>query len=524
MKILTKTKINDKNINKNKILLNININRKEIEIENEEIENNNDNDNDNDNINEEIENNINDNNNDNDNDEIENNINDNNNDEIENNINDNDEIKNNINDNDNDNDNINEEIENINNDNDNDEIENNINDNNNDNEEIEIKIENINNNEEIEIKIENINDNDNDNDDNEEIENINDNEKLSKKEYKKCDINDGCVNNVLDLNKNICIVDLSYMTFTRFFAIRRWYEIKIKIDKPEWKIPDTYDWMKDIVFMEKFDKLFFEKLIKLCKNKNIPMHNIIFTSDCKHVNNWRVNTNNKYKDTRKDSHVKNKFNNFDIFPYVRNKLIRELQEETRNIILYQHNLEADDLIAIIVEYLKSKQYSKKILIMANDKDYIQLCNSQIDCCDLSGKSLADRILKDFRSGKEYLIYKILFGDVSDNITSCYFSKLFLKEAGINTNKPFVKANNTNIRKIFNNSSCYSLIEDYLEYSRDINKNYTKEQLNDKWFNKLEIFNIITKENLFLYNSKMIDFANIPLDYKTKLLNVLHSLF
>jgi len=340
------------------------------------------------------------------------------------------------------------------------------------------------------------------------------------KTYKK---NIECKNNVIDLTKNICIVDLSYMTFTRFFAIRRWYEIKMKTDKPEWKIPDNYNWMEDNIFMDKFNKLFFEKLFELCNKRNIPLHNIIFATDCNHCQNWRLIYLSSYKETRKESHIRNKFHNFDIFPYVRVNLLGELQEESRNIILKDDNLEADDLIALTIEYLKSKNYNNLITIIANDKDYIQICNSNIDCCDLTGKSLSNRILNEFTNASEYLIYKILFGDISDNLLPCYLSNKFIKEAEIKTKKDFIKASPSNIKKIFASNNCKKLLIDYLEYSRDVNI-MSLEELIIKWNNKIKIFEIITKDKQFEKNAKMIDFQNIPNEFKSRTFSLLQQLF
>lgn len=337
--------------------------------------------------------------------------------------------------------------------------------------------------------------------------------------YKK---NLDCLNNVIDLNNNICIVDLSYMTFTRFFAVRRWYEIKMKTDRPDWKIPDNYNWTEDKIFMEKFDKLFFHKLFKLCQNKNIPIHNIIFTIDCKHSNNWRVLSKETYKETRKDSHIKNKFHNFDIFPYVRHNLIKELQEESRNIVIKHDNLEADDLVAIIIEHLKYKNYNKNIIIMSYDKDYVQLCDEQIICSDLNGKSLSHKIFETFKNGKEYLIYKILFGDISDNIKPCYISKEFLKICGIKTQKQYIKGTLNVINKLINNTTGYPLLEKYLEYSRDINV-LNENDLYNKWSDKINILHNITKNRQFEHNAKLIDFQNIPINYKLNIFEILKNL-
>lgn len=334
-----------------------------------------------------------------------------------------------------------------------------------------------------------------------------------------CNINDKCCNNILELNKNICIVDLSYMTFTRFFAVRRWYEIKYSKDKPDWKIPDTHNWLEDKEFMEKFDKLFFEKLFKLCASRHIPKHNIIFVIDCRHKDNWRVIKKDDYKGTRKDSHEKNKFYSFDIFPYVRNILIKELQEESRNIVFKQPNLEADDVIACLVKYLRtSKQYTQNITIITTDKDYFQLCNDKTQCFDLSGKNVSTPVISNFTNSQEYLLYKILLGDPSDNIPPCYFTKSFLTTANINTKKPKLKATNTTITKVFTDISSKKLLLDYLEYVRDL-KTMTEDELKAKWLHKYDVFEVITENKQFESNARMIDFDNIPLEYVNKVNNL-----
>ena len=340
------------------------------------------------------------------------------------------------------------------------------------------------------------------------------NSNLERSNSSKCKINLECKTNILELDKNICIVDLSYMTFTRFFAVRKWYEIKSAKEKPDWKIPDTHDWMNDIEFMDKYNKLFFEKLFHLCYKQKIPRHNIIFVSDCKHKDNWRVVSKASYKCTRKDSHDKNKFYNFNIFPYVRDNLIKELQEEGRNIVLHHSNLEADDVIACLVKYINNKKkYNKSITIITTDKDYFQLCNSKVACYDLSGKCVSSKVLTEFVNAKEYLLYKVLLGDVSDNIPACYLSKEFLATANYITKKPYLKASKGLITKLFLNNSCKQLLLEYLNYVYDINiSKLTEDELKYKWLEKYDIFDYITKDKQFESNAKFIDFNNIPVNY------------
>ena len=106
---------------------------------------------------------------------------------------------------------------------------------------------------------------------------------------------------------------------------------------------------------------------------------------------------------------------------------------------------------------------------------------------------------------------------------CMFSQKFLKEAGVNTKKDFLKATATNIKKVFAKEDCYNLLMDYLEYARDIH-NMTPEELSNKWYNKENVFHIITQDRQFEANARMIDFANIHNEYKTRMLTVISKLF
>jgi 5'-3' exonuclease len=359
-----------------------------------------------------------------------------------------------------------------------------------------------------------------------------------------CNRNLDCMHNMVSLDNNICLVDLSYMIFTRFFAIRKWYEIKYNKDKPDWKIPNNHNWLEDDEFMTKYHKLFFEKLFDLCYKNNIPNYNIIFIMDCRHNNNWRVKLQNDYKGTRKDSHEKNRFFSYGIFDYVKNKLITELQEESRNIVMNTNNLEADDVIACLVTYFKNRKYKKNITILTSDKDYFQLCNSKkINCFDLSGKNISYNTLKNFNNNAlDYLIFKILIGDPSDNIPSCYVSKEFLKMANINTNKKYLKCSKIIIEKILKVENCKKILIDYIYYIRDIKtiipysiNNEVNEvmevnevnkvmEVKDKWCDKIYMFHSIIENKQFESNAVLIDFENIPLKYRNDINELFDKLF
>lgn len=80
------------------------------------------------------------------------------------------------------------------------------------------------------------------------------------------------------------------------------------------------------------------------------------------------------------------------------------------------NLEADDVISYISTELFNSE--SKIYIMSSDKDFLQLVNENIYIWSPTKKKMydADSILSEFGvSNKNFLMYKKLIGDSSDNI-------------------------------------------------------------------------------------------------------------
>ena len=68
--------------------------------------------------------------------------------------------------------------------------------------------------------------------------------------------------------KNIILVDTSYTNFHRFYATLRWYSFANKEEYKE-NIKDNkdYDFTKDKIFIEKYEKMYIESLKKLVGNK-----------------------------------------------------------------------------------------------------------------------------------------------------------------------------------------------------------------------------------------------------------------
>jgi 5'-3' exonuclease len=308
----------------------------------------------------------------------------------------------------------------------------------------------------------------------------------------------------IDFTKNICLVDLSYLTYTRYFAVRGWY-YKAHPDKV---IPDDYNWTQDAVFMSKFHNLFTRKLQAICKMKAIPLSNLVFGIDCRHVDNWRTNTQTTYKETRKDSHTKNNFRNFDIFPYIRKTVIRSMQEQYGNLVIKHKNLEADDVIALFVKYLDKRDYKGQVFILANDKDYIQICNHRIQLIDLNCKPVSALILGPVMTGQEYLITKVLCGDVSDNIPACYLSRDMVAKAGQKCGRQYLKATPQVVQVLMGHPVTKPILMDYLAACR------SRTPTEYAW---------MTKDAQFEANVRMADFQMIPQEHVANFEGILAQL-
>ena len=329
-----------------------------------------------------------------------------------------------------------------------------------------------------------------------------------------CLLNNEGHSHKVDFSKNIAIVDFSYFVYCRFFAIRTWYYKAF----PEKEIPNGYDWTKDVVFMEKFTNLLTKKLFILCNKKCIPKENIIYVLDCRHNNNWRVINDKDYKGTRLASHTRNKFHNFNIFDIVKRTTLVKLQNKYSNLVFYQKHLEADDLVGILCNYLTSNRnvlnFQGDINIIANDKDYIQLCQNKTHLFDLNGKPVSSLILDSDLSCTDFLIIKIMIGDPSDNIPCCYVSKDFIKTCGIKPpTRHYIKANFKLVKLLLNNKYGKSILHNFLMFCRQKNTR-----------NISRLFMDITRGNQFIKNANAIDFQNIPDEYFTEVYNLYQTCF
>jgi len=259
----------------------------------------------------------------------------------------------------------------------------------------------------------------------------------------------------IDINNNypIILIDCSYYIFRRYFATKKWFKFKdIEIDPVNIENND--------IFLETIKKHFNNDIKKIIKKYKTIIDNIYFCLDCPRENIWRNDLYTDYKSGRVQS---NQFNKkiFDIF-------INKFDISIPMIGL--NKLEADDVVAIIHKNIRNYN-NKKIIIITNDNDYIQLYDDYTEIVNMNFKNI---ILRNKEiSINNYLISKILLGDKVDNI------------------KKIGKINKNDIKEIFKNNN----LNDWLQLN-NLNKEYEK-------------------------NMKLIDFNYIPVELINNLLKTIN---
>jgi len=174
---------------------------------------------------------------------------------------------------------------------------------------------------------------------------------------------------------------------------------------------------KNEEFIGFFKKHFLQDLVKLKKKWSSISENIIFCKDCSRDTIWRNDHHNNYKGTR----VVGKTFNGEIFPVFYNII----QKEYKWLCLPQ--LEADDIAYLVVNHLlplstntntdtniSNYDFNKKIIIITNDNDYLQMRRPRLEIYNLIGNGI--NLETRSKGTAEYdLLLKVIMGDISDNI-------------------------------------------------------------------------------------------------------------
>ena len=207
----------------------------------------------------------------------------------------------------------------------------------------------------------------------------------------------------------IMFVDTSYLSFYRFFATKRW----LHFSQPELDTKNI-EWDKCVPFMEKYESMYMKSLQRFIKKFNVPYQNIIFAKDCKRCDIWRNDLFSQYKGTREASN-KN-FTGGLVFKHTHAKILPEIEEKFNCKLMKIERAEADDIIAVCKNNIRSQTPERKVVIITSDTDYVQLLDDFTEIYTLSNSSLRKK-----STGNHDLdvFIKTIRGDKSDNIPSCF---------------------------------------------------------------------------------------------------------
>ena len=234
----------------------------------------------------------------------------------------------------------------------------------------------------------------------------------------------------------------SWIFKTRKYILSRTYDNNL--------IDENYEWVDNTNFTRllKQNAIYslniFKKRLKLYgKNSKIYFVRDSFYSSDKEDDNWRKNITQSYKE--KDDNKKGKVTHChsilktsDIFNYVYTNILPELEKKFKLFSLKIDGYEADDIIAVIT---KKYYIDNNIYIITSDHDFLQLFKYPSVyiyspyCDNLESKiventdyyeewqkyNIIDIKIRE-QLANRFLLKKIIKGDKSDNIKSCFYRK------------------------------------------------------------------------------------------------------
>ena len=198
----------------------------------------------------------------------------------------------------------------------------------------------------------------------------------------------------LNNDKPIVLIDCSYYIFHRYYATTRWFKFRGVDIEPQQLSQE---------FIEAFTDHYHKDIDKIVKKFKTIKSNIYMCIDCLRCDIWRNEYCLNYKGTRIHTDSFNR----DIFDIFKTKITDITQ------IQFKH-MEADDVVAIIHKQIRNIKPFKKIVIITNDNDYLQLFDDNTEIVNLNKfKNISDRNTE--QDIEQHVIMKCLMGDKSDNI-------------------------------------------------------------------------------------------------------------
>ena len=239
-------------------------------------------------------------------------------------------------------------------------------------------------------------------------------------------------------NKILVVCDQSYFEYYVLFgAVNKFMKRKPDEAKMLIKAPEDTDQsnLPDLLVSSTFRKILKEMTMKRCEvldwvlKQNFQDEfdmadqvDIVFAQDDRVSKSFRKDIYPEYKLQR--AFAPKSFKTQPIKEYINNVIFKDLDVEEKYGYRFVKvdGAEGDDVIATIMKSLDG--YMLKILF-ASDKDFLQI--DSIKQFDLSGKEVLRKWGDEVLSAHDFLMMKILLGDVSDNIPKV-FDKVGPKKA------------------------------------------------------------------------------------------------
>lgn len=215
------------------------------------------------------------------------------------------------------------------------------------------------------------------------------------------------------MSSNQLIIDMSYymhyIIHSAFNAIKD--EFQFPTDKSEiYKL----DLSRHDEYLAKLREKIFGTFFYLKKHYNCENSRAIICLDCSKKNIWRLDIYPDYKLPRMVETFEG-INKGPIFKWILQNIIPDLERNHNCIVLKHEKAEGDDCIAVSKTVLRKLLPESDIIIIGSDRDLLQLIDSKCFLCSLDGNLLNDESM----GYEKDLLYKLLFGDKSDNIPKCF---------------------------------------------------------------------------------------------------------
>jgi 5'-3' exonuclease len=224
------------------------------------------------------------------------------------------------------------------------------------------------------------------------------------------------------MSQTYLLVDSGYLFFYRYHATKLWY-------KRAHEYTDDFTMASDPIYKKTFQKKVIDCIKEKMKKYNVKWENVIVCRDTRRSDIWRNQHHLTYKANRDTSKLTGLR---ETSKYLKEVLFDLLRENNVKCIGVK-GAEADDIVYICKKRLSEVKPEAKFIIVSSDCDYYQTIDENSTLVRLDKKN---PMVKSTRNTHNFditkaqqidLLIKIIQGDISDNISSC-FPKCGIKTA------------------------------------------------------------------------------------------------